>query len=98
MIDLLPVLEQRRIALQERSSAQRIRIVEATAALAAKGVVLDRAIALARGIAVRPVVVGSVAALALAIGPRRLLAWAGRIVGFYGLTRQIAAALRSLPR
>jgi hypothetical protein len=98
MIDLLPVLEQRRMALQERSNTQRNLIAEATAALAAKGVVLDRAIALARGIAMRPVVVGSVAALALAIGPRRLLAWAGRIVGFYGLTRQIAAALRSLPR
>jgi hypothetical protein len=98
MIDMLPVLEQRRMALQERSSVQRILIAEATAALAARGAVLDRAVAVARGIAARPLVVGSVVALALAIGPRRFLAWAARAVGFYGLTRQLAAALRNLPR
>jgi hypothetical protein len=98
MIDMLPVLEQRRMALQERSTAQRALIAEATAALAARGVVLDRAVAVARGIAARPLVVGSVAALALAIGPRRFLAWAARAAAFYGLTRQLAAALRYLPR
>lgn len=98
MIDLLPVLEQRRVALQQRSRAQRILIADATAMLAARAVVLDRAVAVARSIAVRPLVVGAVAALALAIGPRRFLAWAARAVAFYGLTRQLAAALRSLPR
>ena len=98
MIGVLQVLEQRRMALQVRSSAQRILIAESTAALAAKGMVLDRAIAVARGIAARPLVIGSLVALAVVVGPRRILGWMARATAFYGLTRQLAAALRDDPR
>jgi hypothetical protein len=98
MIGVLHVLEQRRMALQERSSLQRARIAESTAALAAKGMVLDRAVAVARGIAARPLVIGSLVALAVVVGPRRILGWATRATAFYGLTRQLAAALRDQSR
>lgn len=98
MIGVLQVLEQRRMALQVRSSAQRILIAESTAALAARGLVLDRAVAVARGIAARPLVFGSMVALAVVAGPRKVLGWAARAAAFYGLTRRIAAALRDRPR
>ncbi len=98
MIGVLQVLEQRRMALQERSGAQRVLIAETTAALAARGMVLDRAVAVARGIAARPLVLGSIVALAVVVGPRRILGWAARATAFYGLTRQLAAALRDHPR
>ena len=86
------------MALQERSGAQRALIAETTAALAAKGVVLDRAVTVARGIAARPLVFGSIVALAVAFGARRILGWAGRAVALYGLARQVAAALSESPR
>ena len=87
------------MALQERSSAQRALIAESTAALAARGRVLDRAVAVARSIAARPLVIGSiVVALALVVGPRRILGWATRVTAIYGLTRQLAAALRDQSR
>ena len=98
MIGVLHVLVQRRIALQERSSAQRALIAESTAALAARGRVLDRAVAVARGIAARPLVIGSIIALAVVVGPRRILGWTARATAFYGQTRQLAAALRDHPR
>jgi hypothetical protein len=98
MIGVLQVLEQRRMALQERSSAQRILIAESTAALAARGMVLDRAVAVARGIAARPLIFGSIVALAAVVGPRRILGWVARGAAFYGLTRRLAAALRDHPR
>ena len=98
MIGVLYELEQRRMALQERSSAQRALIAESTAALAARGRVLDRAVAVARGIAARPLVIGSIVALALVVGPRRILGWATRVTAIYGLTRQLAAALRDQSR
>lgn len=86
------------MALQERSGAQRLLIAETTAALAARGVVLDRAVAVARGIAARPLVFGSIVALAVAVGPRRILGWATRAAALYGLTRQLASTLSNLPR
>ena len=98
MIGVLQVLEQRRMALQERSNAQRALIAESTAAFAARGMVLDRAVAVARGIAARPLVFGSIVALAVVVGPRRILRWAARAAAYYGLTRRLAAALRDLPR
>jgi hypothetical protein len=98
MIGVLHVLEQRRIALQKRSSAQRALIAESTAALAARGMVLDRAVAVARGIAARPLIFGSIVALAAVVGPRRILGWVARGAAFYGLTRRLAAALRDHPR
>jgi hypothetical protein len=98
MIGVLHVLEQRRMALQERSSAQRALIAETTVALAARGMVLDRAVAVARGIAARPLVIGSIVALAVVFGPRRILGWTARATAFYGLTRQLAAALRDHSR
>ena len=98
MIGVLHELEQRRMALQERSSAQRILIADSTAALAARGRVLDRAVAVARGIAARPLVFGCIVALAVVVGPRKVLGWATRAAAFYGLTRQLAAALRDQPR
>lgn len=98
MIGLLHELEQRRKALQERSGAQRALVAEMTVALAARGRVLDRAVAVVRGIAARPLVVASMVALAAVVGPRRLLAWAGRAAAFYGLTRRLAGALRAPPR
>jgi len=98
MIGVLHVLEQRRIALQERSNAQRAQIVESTAALAAGGMVLDRAVAVARGIAVRPLVVGSIIVLAVVVGPRKVLGWVARAAAFYDLTRRLGAVLRDDPR
>ena len=98
MIGVLHELERRRMALQECSSAQRSLIAESTAVLAARGMVLDRAVALARGIAARPLVFGSIAALAVVIGPRKVLGWAARAAAIYGLTRQLATALRGQPR
>jgi uncharacterized coiled-coil protein SlyX len=98
MIGVLHELEQRRMALQERSSAQRALIAESTAALAARGRVLDRAVAVARAIAARPLVIGSIVALAVVVGPRRILGWAARATAFYGLTRQFAATLRDQSR
>jgi len=98
MIGVAHVMEQRRIALQERSSAQRALIAESTAVLAARGMVLDRMVAVARGIAVRPLVLGSIVALVLVVGPLRILGWAARATPFYGLTRRLAAALRDRPR
>ena len=86
------------MALQQRSTAQRSLIAESTAVLAARGMLLDRAVAFARGIAVRPLVFGSIVALAVVVGPRKLLGWAARVATFYGLTRQLAAALRDQPR
>lgn len=86
------------MALQVRSSAQRILIAESTAALAPKGMVLDRAVAAVRGIAARPLVFGSIVVLAVVVGPRKVLGWAARAAAFYGLTRRIAAALRDHPR
>ena len=97
MIGVLHELEQRRMALQERSSAQRLLIAESTAALAARGMVLDRAVAVARGIAARPLVFGSIVALAAVVGPRKVLGWAARAAAFYGLTRQLASTLRDHP-
>jgi hypothetical protein len=98
MIGVSHELEQRRMALQERSSAQRVLIAETTAALAARGMVLDRMVAVARGIAARPLVLGSIVALAVIVGPLRILGWAARATHFYGLTRRLAAALRDRPR
>lgn len=86
------------MALQELSTAQRDRIAESSAALAARGVVLDRAVAVARGIAARPLVFGSAIALAFLVGPRRILGWAARAAAVYGLTRRLAAVLRGDPR
>jgi hypothetical protein len=87
-------LGRRRLALQESSSAQRILIAESAAALAARGRVLDRTVAVARGIAARPLIVGSLVALAVVVGPRRILGWAARGAALFGLTRRLAAALR----
>ena len=98
MIGVSHGLEQRRMALQERSSAQRALIAESTAALAARGRVLDRMVAVARGIAAWPFVVGSIVALAVVVGPLRILGWAARATPFYGLTRRLAATLRDHPR
>jgi len=98
MIGVLHELEQRRMALRERSSAQRILIAETAAALAARGMVLDRAVAVARGIAARPLVFSSIVALAVVVGPRKILGWAARAAAFYGLTRRLAAALSDHPR
>ena len=98
MIGVLHELEQRRMALRERSSAQRILIAETAAALAARGMVLDRAVAVARGIAARPLVFSSIVALAVVVGPRKILGWAARGAAFYGLTRRLAVALRDHPR
>lgn len=98
MIGVLHELEQRRMALRGSSTAQRTRIAESSAALAARGVVLDRAVAVARGIAARPLVFGSVVALAVVVGPRKVLGWGARAAAVYGLTRRLAAALRERPR
>jgi len=98
MIGVLPVLEQRRMALQERSRAQRALIAESTAALASRGMFLDRAVAVARGIAARPLIVGSIIAVAAIVGPRRILGWASSAAAIYGLTRRLGAALSDLPR
>lgn len=98
MIGVLKPLERHRMALRERSTGQRTLIAESAAALAARAMVLDRAVAVARGIAARPLVIGSLVALAVVVGPRRIAGWAARAAAFYGLTRRLAAALRNQPR
>lgn len=97
MIGVLQALEQRRKGLQERSDAQRLLIAETGAALAARGRIVDRAVAVARGAAARPLVFGSIVALVVALGPRRILGWAARAAAVYGLARQVAAALGDTP-
>lgn len=98
MIGLLHELAQRRTALQEHSAAQRAVIAQSSAALAARGAVVDRAVAVARGLAARPLLLGSLVALAYVVGPRKVLGWAARAAALYGLTRRLAAALRDETR
>lgn len=98
MIDLLNELERRRMALQGRCTAQRMRTAQLAAALLEKGVIFDRAVTLGRSVAVQPVVLGTAAVLTLVVGPRRLLNWAVRGTAVYGLARRIFAALGYLAR
>ena len=98
MIGVLHELRRRRLALQEVSAAQRDLIAQSASVIAARGVVLDRAVAVARGAVTRPLVLGSMLALALVVGPRRVLGWAGRAATLFGLARQLATALRVIPR
>jgi hypothetical protein len=97
MIDFVHELEQRRMALQERSSMQRILIAQSCTAIAARTAVVDRAFAVARGIAARPLFLGSLAAAALIIGPRKVLGWAARAATTYSAARQLAGLLRDRP-
>ena len=94
MIGVLHELEQRRVALQERSSMKRILIAQSCMAIAARGAVLDRAYAVVRGTGVWPLVLGCLGGAALIMGPRKVLGWAARAAAFYGVTRRIASAVR----
>lgn len=98
MIHLLRDLEQRRMALLGRCAAQRMETALLAEALLAKGVVFDRAVLLARRVAMRPVVMGTAAVLALAFGPGRLLKLAVRGAALYGMTRRVFAALGHFTR
>ena len=94
MIGVLRQIRQRRLALQAESGAQRALIAQSAVAIAARGAVLDRAVALVQADATRPLVIGSALVLALLVGPRRVFRWAMRGVLVYGLARRLAAAIR----
>lgn len=94
MIGVLHELEQRRMALQERSSMKRILIAQSCMAIAARGAVLDRAYAVVRGTGVWPLVLGCLGAVAVVIGPRKLLGWTARAAAIYGVARRLAAVVR----
>ena len=98
MIGVLHELRHRKLALQEDSAAQRDLIAQSASVLAARGVILDRAVAVARGAVTRPLVLGSLFALALAVGPRRILGWTARVATLFGLARQLTTALRAVSR
>ena len=98
MIGVLHELRRRRLALQEVSAAQRDLVAQSASVLAAKCVVLDRAVAVARSAVMRPLVLGSVLALALVVGPRKVLGWVTRGAALVGLARRLTAALRAVPR
>ena len=98
MIDLLRELERRRMALQGRCTAQRMKATLHAEALLAKGAGFERAVVLARSVAVRPFVLSAAVVLTVAFGPRRLLNWAVRGVAAYGLTRRVFAALGQFTR
>lgn len=91
---VLRELEERRESLQERSAARRAVIAQSSAALAARLGLLDRAVAVTRGLVGRPLLVGTTVALALLLGRRRVFGWIGRAVTIIGLVRGVAAALR----
>ena len=97
MIGILHELEQRRLALRERSTMKRILIAQSCSAIAERGAVLDRVVAVARGITTWRLALGSVAVVAAIIGPRGMLRWAARAAAIYGLTRRLAAAVRNHP-
>lgn len=94
MIGVLHELEQRRMALQERSSMKRILIAQSCMAIAARGAVLDRAYAVVRGTGVWPLVLGCLGAVAVVIGPRKVLGWTARAAAIYGVARRLAAVVR----
>jgi hypothetical protein len=48
---------------------------------------------MARGATAWRLPLGAVAAVAVIIGPRRVLRWVARAVAIYGLTRRLTAAL-----
>ena len=97
MIDHLNELRDRRLSLQRRSTAQRMRMAGYATELAEKGAVVDRAVSVARGVPLQPVLLG-VAAVVLFVGPGRVLGWAMRGVALIGMARRTAALLRSFPR
>jgi hypothetical protein len=94
MIGVLHELEQRRMALQERSGMKRILIAQSCMAIAARGAILDWVYAVARGTGVWPLALGCLGAVALIIGPRKVLGWAARAAAFYGVARRLAAVVR----
>lgn len=97
MIDHLHELRERRASLQRRSAAERMRVAEYAAELAEKGAIVDRAVSVARGVPLQPVLLG-VAAVVVFVGPGRLLGWAMRGVALVGMARRTAALLRNFSR
>lgn len=98
MIDLLNGLERRRLALQSRCDMQRAQITQRAAALVQRGVVFERAVVLGRSISTRPVILGAIAALTVAFGPRKLLSWAVRGSAIYGLIRRVLSVVGTYTR
>lgn len=86
MIPYLREIERRRIALVERSTAQRAALTDAASPLAHKLAAIDRVVAALRG---HPVLLGLAAGAVAFLGPSRLLAWAARAATAYSLLRRI---------
>jgi hypothetical protein len=94
MIGVLHELEQRRMAVQKRSSMKRLLVAQSCMAIAARGAILDRAYAVARSTGAWPLVLGCLGAVALIVGPRKVLGWAARAAALYGVTRRIGVVVR----
>jgi hypothetical protein len=84
MILYLRELERRRIALAQRSGAERAAIADAVSPLARKLAGVDRVVASVRG---HPLLVAVAAGALGMLGPRRLLAWGARAAAAYSLLR-----------
>ena len=97
MIDHLNELRDRRLSLQRRSTVERMRVTECARELAEKGAIVDRAVSVARGVPLQPILLG-VAAVVLLVGPGRLLGWATRGVALVGMARRTAALLKNFSR
>jgi hypothetical protein len=86
VIVYLRELERRRIALVQRSTAERAALADAASPLVRKLAAVDRLVAAFRA---RPVLVVAAAAAVAFVGPSRLLAWAARAAAAYSLLRRI---------
>ena len=93
MMRELRALEVRKAALQSLTAAQRNVIARDLSALADRLTVVDRVVGIARALAARPLVLGSIAALLLAIGRLGLFGRVTRIAAYLGLARRLAVAL-----
>jgi len=82
----LQTLEERRLELVGRSTAQRAAIVANVAPIAARTAALDRALGTVRR---HPVLVAAVAAAATLIGGRRLFGLVARGVTLFALMRKL---------
>ena len=93
MMGVLRQARERRMALQEKSGARRALVAQSAVAIASRVAILDRAVAFARSAAARPLVIGSLVAVVVLVGPRRIFRWAMRGVLAYGTARRLAAAI-----
>lgn len=91
MIAALRRIRARRLALQAECGARRKEVSRCAADVAARFVLLDRAVALARSSAARPWLVSGALVVALVVGPRRTARWATVGTLAWRLGRRLAA-------